>query len=75
MKMDSIFKIKQAWNTFAGNHPKFPQFLSAVNRKGIPADTVIGITIEYPDGEKMETNIKVTASDLQLFETLKGLSS
>lgn len=74
MDFGSLFKIRGAWNKFTENHPKFPQFLSAAQRKGIKEDTIIEIKITDPDGTELCTNIKVTASDLALFEELKGLA-
>lgn len=72
--MQAIFKIKGAWDQFTKNHPKFPLFLSAVKQAGIPEGSIIAISITEPDGRVIDTNIKVTASDLELFETLKSLN-
>ena len=69
----SIFKIKSAWEKFASNHPKFPMFMKAVTVKGIKEGTVIEVTITDPEGNPLSTNIKVTESDMQLFETIKNL--
>lgn len=74
MDFGSLFKIRGAWNKFTRNHPKFPQFLSATQNKGIKENTVIDIKITDPDGTELFTNIKVTASDIELFEELKGLA-
>ncbi|MBQ7564247.1 MAG: hypothetical protein IJT16_09680 [Lachnospiraceae bacterium] len=73
MNIPDIMKIKTAWDTFTANHPKFPMFLNAVRNKGITEDTILAVTITYPDGQVLDTNIKVTASDLELYETLKSL--
>lgn len=72
--MQAIFKIKGAWDTFTKNHPKFPMFLNAVKQAGVPEGAIVSISITEPDGKVIDTNIKVTASDLELFETLKTLS-
>lgn len=69
--LGDIMKVKGAWDKFTRNHPRFPQFLNAVKVKGVPEGTVIGITLDYPNGERLETNLKVTAEDLDLVETLK----
>ncbi|MCQ2414456.1 MAG: hypothetical protein MJ063_00180 [Lachnospiraceae bacterium] len=69
--LGDIMKVKSAWDKFARNHPKFPMFLNAVKGKGVPVGTVIGISIDYPGGEHVETNIKVSEEDLDLVETLK----
>lgn len=66
-------KVKGAWDKFTRNHPKFPMFLSAVKAKGVPSDTVLGLTVEYPSGEKLATNIKITEQDLELMQELGKL--
>ena len=66
-------KAKQAWDTFTYNHPKFPAFLNAARNMGIKEGTVIGVYITDPEGHTIDTNVKVTASDLELFEMLKEL--
>jgi len=73
MNISAIWKLKSAWEQFTREHPKFPLFLDAVQKKGIVEGTVIGISFTDPEGKTIETNIKVTASDLQLYETLKDL--
>jgi len=45
--------------------------LNAVQTKGVPEDTVLGLTVIYPDGQKLETNLKVTREDLDLIEELR----
>jgi hypothetical protein len=48
-------------------------FLNAVKAKGIPVDSVIEVKIIQPDGEEMKTNIKITSSDMELLEQLRGM--
>lgn len=70
----SVFKIKKAWDTFTANHPKFPAFMQAASQGMIAEDSIIDVTITAPDGRKVSTNVKITQSDLELFETLKGMN-
>lgn len=74
MDMGKMFKIKQSWDTFTNNHPRFPQFLTAVKTTGIKEGTVIEISITDPDGKVTATNIKVTQSDLDLIDTLRSMT-
>ena len=69
----ALFKIKGMWDTFVQNHPKFPMFLNAVKNSGISEGSILEVQITQPDGEVMKTNIKVTQSDLELFEQQKTL--
>ena len=73
MDMSSMLKISQSWNQFRNNHPKFPAFLNAVKNAGIKEGTVIAVSVTDPSGQVMETNIKVSASDIELFNSLKDI--
>ena len=73
MNPGAIMQVMNAWNVFQGNHPKFPAFLDALKRQGIKEDSIIEISITDPSGQKIETNIKVKASDLELFNSLKDM--
>jgi hypothetical protein len=44
-----------------------------MQRKGVTEGTVIGISFTDTEGKTIETNIKLTASDMELYETLKDL--
>ena len=68
-----LMKMRSAWEKFSRSHPRFPQFLAAVKQKGVPEGTVMGVSVEYPDGSKLETNLRVTAEDLDLFESLSKI--
>lgn len=70
-----IMQIKGMWDKFTSNHPKFPRFLAAVSTNGIQEGTIIDITITEPNGEKMESNLKISAEDLELFRQLKEIGS
>lgn len=69
----AIFKAKKSWETFCGNHPKFPAFMQAVKSVGICEGTVFEVTVTTPEGKSLTTNVRLTASDMQAFEDLKGL--
>ena len=74
MNPASIMKMMKAKNTFTANHPKFVSFLQYAFGSGIPADSVIEITVTKPGQEPVtSSNIKVQQSDLELLESLKDL--
>lgn len=73
MDFTAIAKAKQALDTFNANHPKFIPFLNAASQKAIKEGSIIEIAVTGPDGEKIETNLKVTRSDIELIEMLKNL--
>lgn len=71
--MEAIMKAAQGWKRFTTNHPKFPMFLQAVRNTGIQEGSVIEVSITDPSGKVMDTNIKVTADDIELFQSLKEI--
>ena len=58
-----FLQFKNSWQTFTRNHPKFPAFWRAV----------IEFKVIEPDGKELASNIRVTKSDLELFENLKKM--
>ena len=67
MDFNSLLVLKQAWDTFRHNHPKFPDFLKAVKKRGITEGTEILICVTYPDG------LKLKQSDIELLDSLGQL--
>ena len=75
MNISEMMKIKGAWDTFSGNHPQFVKFLNYMSQTKIDEGTVFSINVKRPDSDKeIKTNLKVTESDLELFETLKAMA-
>lgn len=68
-----LMKLMGAKNKFEAAHPKFTAFFENVLRRGLPEGTVLEMTVTYPGGETVTSNMKVTAQDLELFEELKSL--
>lgn len=73
MNPGNIMALMSAWNTFKGNHPKFPAFINAVRQQGVTEGTIIEIAVTDTNGKRIETNLKVAQSDLELFESLKNM--
>lgn len=74
MNTTQIFRLMGAWQKFTSNHPKFPRFLKAIAAEGIKEDTIIEISITTPEGKTYCSNVKITQSDLELFEQMKHIS-
>ena len=68
-----LLQLKSHFDTFKNNHPKFLQFISDVASKGIPEGSVIEVTVETPDGEKNNANMRVLQSDLELIQKMKNI--
>ncbi len=73
--MGQMMKIMGAWNKFKSNHPKFPAFLKAVQKRGFKEDMIIEVIVTEPDGEKIETSLKLSAQDIAAIEELRNLRS
>lgn len=70
-----IFKIKSMWDEFSNQHPKLPRFFQAVASQPMEEGTVIELTISRPGGDTLTSNVKLTASDLALFDQLKEMGT
>ena len=66
----NMMKIMSAWNIFKRNHPKFPAFCNAVSKRALKEGSIMAITVTTPDGEKIETNLRIKAEDLELLKEL-----
>lgn len=71
MNPKRLLKMQMAWKQFNETHPKVLPFLKAVEAAGIREGTVIEVTVETPEGEKMTSNIKVQPSDMELLRSMK----
>lgn len=69
-----LFKIQGAWKVFAQNHPKFPLFLQAVQTTPITSGSVVDVKITNAEGKVLQTNVRLTESDMELIQTLKELT-
>lgn len=72
MNPAKLLKMKNMWETFKKDHPKFPYFLQAAAREGLQEGNVIEISIKTTDGKVIASNIKLTASDVRMLQELKG---
>ena len=70
--MDAM-RMAQAWSTFSKNHPKFLPFIRAVSQGALQEGSVVELAVTQPDGKKLETNLRLTASDLDLIAQIKSL--
>ena len=68
-----MLRLKNAWLSFTASHPKFPKFLQAVAQSAVQEGTVIEISVTRPDGTSLTSNVKLTASDMQLFREISNL--
>ena len=72
MNLMNLMQLKEAWNVFKNNHPKFPMFINAVSNSALEEGSVVEIHVTSPEGKTLTTNIKLKSSDLELIEQLKS---
>ena len=70
-----LFKIKGLWDKFTRNHPKFPLFMQAVGKSAISEGTIFEFKVTTANGETYSSNLKVSASDMEILEELKNLTA
>lgn len=69
----AVMKIKNAWDSFTRNHPKFMPFMQAVASEAMADGTVIEIKVTSPEGKEFNTNMRITQSDLDLLAQMKNI--
>ena len=72
MNFQALMQMKTLWQRFTNNHPKFSAFLRAVQPE-IREGSVLSISVKSPEGKVIESNLKVTASDIELIEAFKQM--
>ena len=65
-----LMQFQEMLETFRQNHPKFPLFLQAVGKDGIKEGTIVELTVKTPDEKNYCTNLRLTASDVELLQNL-----
>lgn len=70
----ALFQMMNLWSRFQKNHPKFPKFLSAVTQNGIREGSIIEVRVTTAAGESFDSNLKITADDMEIIEQLKNIS-
>ena len=58
--------------TFKEQHPKFPAFVKKVGKEAVAEGAVIEIKVTSTEGRDYITNVKLTAEDVDLLNTIFG---
>lgn len=69
-----LMGLKNDFERFKDNHPKFIQFVQAMAQNGIQEGTILECKVIGPDGQEIQANIKITREDLALFQKLKEMA-
>lgn len=68
-----LLKAKLAKDKFLANHPKVMPFFKTVQETCIAEGTVLAITVKTPDGRTLESNIKLLAEDIALYNDMMAV--
>ncbi|MBT9775162.1 hypothetical protein GPL15_01405 [Clostridium sp. MCC353] len=68
-----LLQFQGAWERFKNHHPKFPLFMKAVSENALKEGSIIEITVTTPEGRSFQSNLKLSADDLELFEQMNQL--
>lgn len=74
MDFSKILELKKNIDVFKNNHPKFFGFVGAVRNKGLKEGSIFEIKVTTPEGENLETAIKLQQSDLEALNALLNLA-
>lgn len=68
-----LLQFQGAWERFKNHHPKFPLFMKAVHENALKEGSIMEITVTTPEGRSFQSNLKLSADDLDLFEQMKQM--
>ena len=60
-----LMQLQQRIQTFQQDHPKFLPFMMAVKDNALEEGTVFAMKVTTPEGKTIESNIKLTANDIE----------
>lgn len=69
-----MMKFASRMKKFQEQHPKAIAFLQYVGQNAIKENTVIAMKVTDPDGNEYESNIRITADDLETVAMLKNMN-
>lgn len=69
-----LMQLKNSWERFRANHPKFPKYLAAVAQRGVQENSLMEFKVTTPDGEVLAANLRLNAEDVELFRQLYQLT-
>jgi len=68
-----LFKLKSSWERFAVNHPKFINFLAALQSNYIKEGTIIEISVKTEEGKTICSNIRLNSDYIDMFAEISGM--
>lgn len=69
----ALLTFKKKIEEFGMRHPRFVSFIQALKGQEMPVGSIIDITVTMPTGETYQSNIKLTAEDLEMLKTISSM--
>ncbi len=70
-----LMQMKQKYETFQKEHPKMLPFFTAVGNQALREGTIIDMKVTTPEGQTLESNIKLTANDIEIFRMMQEMKN
>jgi hypothetical protein len=70
-----LMQLQQRLQTFQQEHPKFLPFMTAVKDNALEEGTVFAMKVTTPEGKTLESNIKLTANDVETIRMMMDPSN
>lgn len=65
-----LMQLQQKLQTFQAEHTKFVPFVMAVKDNALEEGAVFAMKVTTPEGKTLESNIKLTANDIEMIRLL-----
>ena len=65
-----LMQLQQRLQLFQQDHPKFLPFMNAIKSNALEEGTIFAMKVTTPDGKTLESNIKLTANDIETMKIL-----
>ncbi len=70
-----LMQLQQRIQTFQQDHPKVMPFMNAVKDNALMEGAVFAMKVTTPDGKTLESNIKLTANDIETIRMITDPSA
>ena len=67
-----LLQLKERFDTFRTEHPKFLAFLGALKNHAVAEGSVMEIKVTTPAGDEYVSNIRMTQNDVEALRLLMG---
>ena len=70
-----LMQLQQRFGLFSQEHPKVLPFFRAIGDNAMQEGPIIDIKVTTPDGKTLESNIKLTANDIETAKMMKNMGN